>query len=91
MQAPARAVCLHVEMKMPSKTIRQAEKKALDGDNDSQDTLVLAHCLMRDYGVGLVRLLSKQSIHWQGQADPERHCADQQLTTPGRSHAPAIA
>lgn len=39
---------------MPSKSIRQAEKKALDGANESQDTLVIAHYLMMDYGVGLV-------------------------------------
>jgi hypothetical protein len=39
---------------MPSKSIRQAEKKALDGANESQDTLVVAHYLMMDYGVGLV-------------------------------------
>ncbi|KAL2025005.1 hypothetical protein VTK56DRAFT_7 [Thermocarpiscus australiensis] len=37
---------------MPSRSIRRAEKKALDGANESQDTLVVAHYLMRDYGVG---------------------------------------
>jgi hypothetical protein len=40
--------------KMQSKTLRQAEKKALDGANESQDTLVIAHYLMMDFGVGLV-------------------------------------
>ncbi|GAB1314421.1 radiation sensitive protein rad9 [Madurella fahalii] len=38
---------------MASKSIRQAEKKALEGANESQDTLVVAHYLMLDYGVGL--------------------------------------
>ncbi|KAK4239119.1 hypothetical protein C8A03DRAFT_14458 [Achaetomium macrosporum] len=38
---------------MPSKTLRQAEKAALDGANESQDTLVIAHHLMMNYGVGL--------------------------------------
>jgi hypothetical protein len=38
----------------PSRTLRQAEKKALDGANESQDTLLIAHHLMMDFGVGLV-------------------------------------
>ncbi|KAJ4306613.1 radiation sensitive protein rad9 [Collariella sp. IMI 366227] len=38
---------------MQSKSLRQAEKKTLDKANDSQDTLVIAHLLMKDYGVGL--------------------------------------
>ncbi|KAL2262910.1 hypothetical protein VTK26DRAFT_8959 [Humicola hyalothermophila] len=38
---------------MASKSIRQAEKKALDGANESQDTLVIAHYLMKNYGIGL--------------------------------------
>ncbi|KAK4122240.1 hypothetical protein N657DRAFT_599182 [Parathielavia appendiculata] len=36
-----------------SKTFRQAEKRAFDGANESQDTLVIAHYLMMDFGVGL--------------------------------------
>ncbi|SPQ21589.1 efd0b97f-328f-472d-84ff-e52cb7f36d48 [Thermothielavioides terrestris] len=36
-----------------SRTLRQAEKKALDGTNESQDTLVIAHHLMMSFGVGL--------------------------------------
>ncbi|KAG7289104.1 hypothetical protein NEMBOFW57_005467 [Staphylotrichum longicolle] len=40
---------------MQPKTLRHAEKKALDGANESQDTLVIAHYLMMDYGVGLTR------------------------------------
>ncbi|KAL2269680.1 hypothetical protein VTJ83DRAFT_1864 [Remersonia thermophila] len=38
---------------MPSRTLRQAEKKALDGANESQDTLLVAHHLMTEYGIGL--------------------------------------
>ncbi|KAK4193028.1 DNA repair protein crb2 [Podospora australis] len=38
---------------MPSRTLRQAEKEALEGSNESQDTLEVAELLMRDYGVGL--------------------------------------
>lgn len=44
---------------MPSRSVRQAEKRALEGANESQDTLVVAHNLMLNYGVGLVsRLMS---------------------------------
>ncbi|EAQ86445.1 hypothetical protein CHGG_07698 [Chaetomium globosum CBS 148.51] len=38
---------------MQFKTLRQAEKTAIDGTNESQDTLLLAHHLMMDFGVGL--------------------------------------
>ncbi|KAH6640986.1 hypothetical protein F5144DRAFT_505873 [Chaetomium tenue] len=38
---------------MQFKTLRQAEKTAIDGANESQDTLLLAHHLMMDFGVGL--------------------------------------
>jgi hypothetical protein len=43
---------------MASRSVRQAEKKALDGANESQDTLLVAHYLMIDYGVGLVSVAS---------------------------------
>lgn len=49
----ARPIAQH-SFKMLSKSVRQAEKKALEGANESQDTLVVAHYLMLDYGVGLV-------------------------------------
>lgn len=39
---------------MHSRTLRQAEKTAIEGTNESQDTLLLAHHLMMDFGVGLV-------------------------------------
>jgi hypothetical protein len=39
---------------MHAKTLRQAEKTAIEGTNESQDTLLLAHHLMMDFGVGLV-------------------------------------
>jgi hypothetical protein len=68
---------------MPSKTICQAEKAALDGANESQDTLVIAHCLMMNYGVGLV------SVALQGdhnlEANHLRHCAEKQLATSWRT------
>ncbi|KAK4177623.1 putative DNA repair protein [Triangularia setosa] len=38
---------------MPSNTLQRAEKRALDGKNESQDTLVVFDHLMRDYGVGI--------------------------------------
>ncbi|KAK4203766.1 putative DNA repair protein [Triangularia verruculosa] len=38
---------------MPSRTLRAAEKKALGGKNESQDTLVVFDHLMRDLGVGI--------------------------------------
>jgi hypothetical protein len=62
-----------------SKTIHQAEKRALDGANESQDTLVIAHKLMMDFGVGLVSV----AFPWRGTwpANPLLHCAAKQLTT----------
>ncbi|KAK4679665.1 radiation sensitive protein rad9 [Podospora pseudoanserina] len=38
---------------MPSKTLRGAEKKALEGENESQDTLEVFNRLVQGYGVGI--------------------------------------
>lgn len=54
------------DLNMASKTLRQAEKKALEGANESQDTLMVAHCLMREFGVGLVSLLPILRETWPG-------------------------
>ncbi|KAL2172507.1 hypothetical protein VTG60DRAFT_5261 [Thermothelomyces hinnuleus] len=43
---------------MPPKTSPQTEKSELDGANESQDTLLVAHRLMMDFGVCLVRTVS---------------------------------
>jgi hypothetical protein len=40
---------------MPVQTVRQAANQVLEA-NGSQDTLVIANCLMMEYGVGLVRV-----------------------------------
>jgi hypothetical protein len=72
-----------------SKTLHQAEKRALDGANESQDTLVIAHKLMMDFGVGLVSVAST----WRapGQLILFVHCAAKQLTTRRRRMAPPVA
>jgi hypothetical protein len=51
-------VRFRAQFDMASRSLRQAEKKALDGANESQDTLLVAHYLMMDYGVGLVSVAS---------------------------------
>ncbi|KAK4157200.1 hypothetical protein C8A00DRAFT_40423 [Chaetomidium leptoderma] len=56
---------------MPSKNLRQAEKRALDGANESQDTLVVAHYLMMDFGVGL-RSSSPPAGDTMGPPSPRR-------------------
>lgn len=45
---------LGVANDMPSKTLRGAEKKALEGENESQDTLEVFNRLVQGYGVGIV-------------------------------------
>ncbi|KAL1837124.1 hypothetical protein VTJ49DRAFT_4236 [Mycothermus thermophilus] len=82
---------------MPSRTLRQAEKKALDGANESQDTLLVAHRLMTDYGVGLVSpepLSPGQQLWRKFQRRIEannKHRAEEQLTTTRRSDAAPVA
>ena len=49
-------------LNMASKTLRQAEKKALEGTNESQDTLAVARLVMREFGVGLVSQSSVQMM-----------------------------
>jgi hypothetical protein len=77
---------------MASKTLRQAEKKALEGTNESQDTLVVAHCLMAAYGIGLVSVAS--AILGDLPGLPELtfwHCAAKQLTTSRSPKASSFA
>ncbi|KAK3997499.1 DNA repair protein crb2 [Cladorrhinum sp. PSN332] len=38
---------------MPSRSLRKAEERALQGDNESQDTLAVAEFLIEEYGLGL--------------------------------------
>ncbi|KAL2132122.1 hypothetical protein VTI74DRAFT_4211 [Chaetomium olivicolor] len=61
---------------MRSKTLRQAEKKALAGANESQDTLVIAHYLMKDYGVGLTSSSPPGSPDWSGPPSRKRSKKD---------------
>lgn len=91
---------------MPSKTLRQAEKKALDGANESQDTLVLAHNLMVGFGVGLVSIYGygcsvglRVYFSFEFETNPnlflsqltvEAHCAEKQLATSRRTDAPTF-
>lgn len=59
---------------MASTGIRQVERKALDGPNESQDTLEIAHYLMRAYGVSLV----------SAALEPDSRRASGQLAKPAR-------
>lgn len=81
---------------MQSKTLRHAEKKALDGANESQDTLVIAHYLMMDFGVGLVSvaLTLLFRLPWLSRNLARLtlgHCAEEQLTTSRRTDASPFA
>ncbi len=60
---------------MSSGSIRQAEEEALERGNDSQDTLLLAHYVMKDFGVGLVSCLFPADPRMLGQLTPATLCA----------------
>lgn len=78
---------------MASRTLRQAEKKALDGANESQDTLLVAHYLMMDYGVGLVSVafLYIPCLSFENLATLIlEHCAEEQLASSRRNNARSI-
>ncbi|KAK0665521.1 putative DNA repair protein [Cercophora samala] len=69
---------------MPSKTLRGAEKRALEGENESQDTLVVFERLVKDYGVGLTSS-SPPPPHRSTTPPPSKHAAQKDL---GRSKKP---
>ncbi|KAL2176370.1 uncharacterized protein P884DRAFT_285794 [Thermothelomyces heterothallicus CBS 202.75] len=58
---------------MPPKTSPQTEESVLNGANESQDTLLVAHRLMMDFGVGL-RSSSPAPVEAISLPSPSRSC-----------------
>ena len=62
------AAFLFAAASMSSGSIRHVEEQGLARANDSQDTLLLAHYVMKDFGVGLVSCLFPVDPRMLGQA-----------------------
>jgi len=62
------AAFLPAAASMSSGSIRNVEDQGLARANDSQDTLLLAHYVMKDFGVGLVSCLFPVDPRMLGQA-----------------------
>ena len=46
----------------PSASVRQAEKRALDGDNESQDSQQVLEAYMKYRGIGIVSVAFVQAL-----------------------------